>query len=48
MKHSRTLSKQVEDDYFKLIRVSTVWNNNYIGYESICDRNKKMINKRVL
>ena len=34
-----TIFKQ-EDDCFKPERVSNVWNNNYIAYESKGDRNK--------
>ena len=33
-----------EGSYYKLIRVSNFWSNNYIEYESSGDRNKNNIN----
>ena len=32
-----------EKDYFKLVRVGSFWNNNYIEYKSNGDRNKTFI-----
>ena len=28
-----------EENYYKPVRVSNFWSNNYIEYESKCDRN---------
>ena len=38
----------IDDDYYKPKRVSNVCNNNYIGYESYGDRNKKFITRWIL
>ena len=43
----KTISKQ-EYDYHKPIRVGNFWNNNYIKYESIGDRNKNLLVKEYL
>ena len=47
MKKKKTLFEQ-KDDYYKPIRVSTLWNNSYIEYEINCDRNKKLSVKEYL
>ena len=31
-----------EADYFKPVRINNFWSNNYIEYESNCDRNKTL------
>ena len=31
-----------EEHYYKLVRVGSIWNNNYIEYESNIDRNKNL------
>ena len=38
----RTLFEEIEEDYYKLKRVSNFWNNNYIEYEINGDRNKNL------
>ena len=39
----RTLIEQEEEkDYYKEKRVSNFWNNNYIEYESNCDKNRNL------
>ena len=39
----RNLFVHGEKDYFKLVRVGSFWNNNYIEYKSNGDRNKTFI-----
>ena len=36
----RDLFEHEEEDYYKSVRVGKIWSNNYIEYESNCDRNK--------
>ena len=43
----KTLFKQ-EEDYYKPVRVSNLWNNNYIEYESNGDKNKNLSIKEYL
>ena len=31
-----------KEHYYKLVRVGSIWNNNYIEYESNIDRNKNL------
>ena len=38
----RTLFEQQEEDYYKPKRVSNFWSNNYIEYESNCDKNRNL------
>ena len=43
--------QEEEENYYKLVRVSNFWSNNYIEYESNSDRNKTLsveeyLNKR--
>ena len=44
----RRLFEQQEKDYYKPIKVGNFWNNNYIEYESIGDRNKNLSVKEYL
>ena len=32
----------IEENYYKLVRVSNYWSNNYIKYENNGDRNKTL------
>ena len=32
----------MEENYYKLVRVSNYWGNNHIKYENNCDRNKTL------
>ena len=34
--------QEEEENYYKLVRVSNFWSNNYIEYESNSDRNKTL------
>ena len=43
----RTLFEQ-EDDYYKLNRVSNIWNSNYTECENNVDRNKNLSLKEYL
>ena len=36
------LKHEEEENYCKLVRVSNIWSNNYIEYESKGDRNKRL------
>ena len=36
------LLEQQEEDYYKPKRVSNFWNNDYIEYESNCDKNRNL------
>ena len=38
----KTLFKQQEEDYYKLVRVGNFWNNYYIECERNSDRNKNL------
>ena len=38
----KTLFELQKEDYYKLVRVGNVWNNNYIKYESNDDKNKNL------
>ena len=36
------MKHEEEENYCKLVRVSNIWSNNYIEYESKGDRNKRL------
>ena len=39
----KNLFKHIEEEnYYKPVRVSNLWSNNYIGYESNGDKNKTL------
>ena len=40
--------EEEEENYYKSVRVSNFWSNNYIKYESIDDRNKTLSLKNIL
>ena len=40
MRYFLNLFEHEEENYYKPVRVSNFWNNNYIEYESKGDRNK--------
>ena len=44
----KKLNKSEEDNYYEPKRVNNLWNNNYIEYESIGDKNKKSDNKEFM
>ena len=46
LRNIRTFFEQKEV-YYKLKRVSNFWNNNYIEYESNCDKNRKLTTRRI-
>ena len=41
-KHNERIIKEQEEDYCEPKRVSNVWNNNWIEYESNGDKNRKL------
>ena len=42
LRHINNFFKHEEESYCKPVRVNSFWNNNYIEYESIGDRNKTL------
>ena len=41
-KHNERIIKEQEEDYYEPKRVSNVWNNNWIEYESNGDKNRNL------
>ena len=41
-KHNERIIEEQEEDYYEPKRVSNVWNNNWIEYESNGDKNRKL------
>ena len=42
-KHNERIIKEQEEDYYEPKRVSNVWNNNWIEYESNGDKNRNLL-----
>ena len=42
MRDVKSLLEHEKKNYYKPERVSNFWSNNYIEYESSCDRNKTL------
>ena len=42
-KHNERIIEEQEEDYYEPKRVSNVWNNNWIEYESNGDKNRNLL-----
>ena len=43
IKDIRYIFRHKKENYYKPVRVGNFWNNNYIEYESNCDRKKMLL-----